>query len=483
MYIDCSILRFTIIPSFGEPKVKVLVAIANHGSGNREYLQQLLSTYNRMPFDTHVVVLSNKPKDLGPKAEVVVGVPSSNPWSLPFAHRPLFKRLVDDYDYFIYSEDDTLMPEKVLSNVMKSEAELGPAEIAGFMRTETGPGGEMFYSTAHSFFRWLPGSVRERGGRLWARYSNEHAACFVASRRQLKLAIESGGFGDEPHEGRHDMLCAAATDIYTQCGLERLVCIDDLPDFSLKHLPNKYIGRMGLPSAEMLWQLEALRRVHAGELGADELLDPETKLPGCYGSKSCRERPDPMLVEMVGREKRRVLVWCSGDGVAEADLAHRGHEVTVQPSDAVLGACCERRGLRVLPPVLAALAEEKGQHDVALIRDALHLVSDPAATLREVSAGLVSGGRVIVRVPNLNNLSTLRRRVQNPRFRMKWNRESIGAIPFTPASLKRAMCEAGLLDITVQAVVPPQRKKYLYATAGAARFQLSPHLYAVGVRG
>lgn len=460
----------------------VLAVIANHGTGNRQYLDRLLDAYREIPVETHPVILSNISKDLGPDIEVRVGVPSENPWSLPFAHRPLFRERLDEHDFFIYSEDDTLLEWPVLDRFIQSIGELEPNEIAGFMRTETSPDGIVYYSTSHSFFRWHPDTIRQRAGKLWARYSNEHAACFVVSQRQLRSAIESGGFGDEPHEGRYDMLCAAATDIYTQCGLERLVCVDDLEGFSLKHLPNKYIGKMGLPKEEMQWQIEALQRVKAGELLADELLDPETKLPGCYGSKFCREQPDPVLTELVGSSSQRVLSWCAGDGVAEANLAGRGHKLTVHPLDAVLGTCCEKRGLQVLPPVMEALENEFGRYDVVLMRDALHRVENPLVTLAFVTKCLAVGGRINVRVPNLNSAALWRKRMKDPRFKIPWTREAIGATPFTPSSLKRVMHEAGLSDVTVRAVVPSQHRKYLYASAGALRFQLSPFLYAMGVK-
>jgi len=74
------------------------------------------------------------------------------------------------------------------------------------------------------------------------------------------------GFLPNPMRKRFDMLCSAATDIYTGLWMERLLCLDRVPDFALAHLPNKYTSRMGLPAVEMEWQLDALRKIHADEL-------------------------------------------------------------------------------------------------------------------------------------------------------------------------------------------------------------------------
>ena len=95
-----------------DPSMKILVAIANYGSKNFHYLQRLIDEYGSMSYDIDIAVLSNTPKDLPPWIEVRVGLPSSNPWSHPFAHKELFANRVNDYELFIYSEDDTLITQR-----------------------------------------------------------------------------------------------------------------------------------------------------------------------------------------------------------------------------------------------------------------------------------------------------------------------------------------------------------------------------------
>src|SRR5689334_12955015 len=135
-------------------RMRILVAIANHGTKNLKYLQVLLSEYRRMPHSVEIVVLSNEPKDLGSDIEVRVGVPAKNPWSLPFAHKPLFAERVNDFDLFIYSEDDTPITEKNISAFLEAVAILPETEIPGFLRFETGPDGQRHISSAHGRFHW-----------------------------------------------------------------------------------------------------------------------------------------------------------------------------------------------------------------------------------------------------------------------------------------------------------------------------------------
>ena len=430
--------------------MRLLVAIANHGTKNRHYLDQLLKAYREMPYDVSIVVLSDAPKDdLGDDVEVLVGAPSPNPWSLPFAHRPLFRDRLDDYDCFIYTEDDTLITTKNVEAFMEANEILPDNEIAGFIRTERADDGKLSYSGCHSHFRWIPGSVRERGGKLWAELSNHHSACFLATQQQVRKAFASGGFPVEAHEGQYDMLCTAATDIYINCGFKRLVCIDDLERFTLPHLPNVYIGKLGTPEREFNWQINALRKVHAGELPRGEIAIPNTRLPGGMGSKHYRERPDPRIKDLLGSEPMDVLVWASGDGALGAALQEAGHRVWAAPMNAVMGECCEQRGLE--------LHGKGNRYDAVVVTDALHLVKDPGSVLNMLRPLLRSGGRLIARVPNLRNLGMQRRRLTDARFKLPWSQTHIGAIPYKTRKLATLAKETGFSGIKVEV---PVRKKF-----------------------
>ena len=202
---------------------RVLVAIASYGTSNDCYLQQIIREYRSMTFDIDIVVLSNVDKKLIPGVECVVGLPTRDPWSLPFAHKKLFADRRDRYDLFIYSEDDILITERNLRAWLDAAPLLAEDEIAGFLRVEYGSNGARSYPDVHARFHWDPSSVRRRGDYVLARFTNEHAACYVLTRQQLRRALNSGGFDVSPHEGSYDLACTAATDPYTQCGLTKLI--------------------------------------------------------------------------------------------------------------------------------------------------------------------------------------------------------------------------------------------------------------------
>ena len=117
--------------------MKILIAIANYGTKNARYLEKVLDEYRSMTrFPLDIVVLSNIPKDLGPGVEVIVGLPTKDPWSLPFGHKALFAERMQQYDLFIYSEDDTLITERNIDAFITMTKILPEKYIAGFLRYE-----------------------------------------------------------------------------------------------------------------------------------------------------------------------------------------------------------------------------------------------------------------------------------------------------------------------------------------------------------
>src|SRR3990172_4556724 len=130
-----------------------------------------------MNLDISIVVLSNLRKDVGRDIEVVVGLPTRNPMSLPFAHKPIFADRLEQYDLFIYSEDDILISERNIVAFRQSQDLLHKDEIAGFLRTERAPDGTIYFPDVHGRFHWDPGSVSRRADRHFAFFSNEHSPC------------------------------------------------------------------------------------------------------------------------------------------------------------------------------------------------------------------------------------------------------------------------------------------------------------------
>lgn len=381
---------------------RVLVAIANHGTKNRQFLEVLLVEYRSMDFDVDVVVFSDTPKELGDDVEVRVGAPTSDPWSLPFAHRQVFAERADDYDLFVYSEDDTHLTQRHLEAFLAVEPLLPEDEVAGFLRYELDGSGRRSYSSIHSNYRWLPESVARRGDEVFASFTNAHSACYVLTRPQLRRAIDAGGYLVAPHRGEYDMLVSAATDPYTRCGLRRRICVSRVDDFLVHHLPNAYLGRMGIDETEFRAQIVALLDIAAGTRTSRSLLNGRSRLPTSTWDVPAHPTDAASLSRAVSRPYERALTVGATSGAVERALLGPGCAITAVPLDEVLAAVARTRGLVTTSPELtAALDELEGQRfPFVLLHQMLHHAEDPTRLLRALRTLLEPDGELLATVPN-----------------------------------------------------------------------------------
>jgi len=387
--------------------LRVLVAIANYGAKNDRYLAELLAEYRSMSYQVDIVVLSDVAKESGPGVELAVGLPNKDPWSLPFAHKQLFADRLDGYDLFIYSEDDVLITEKNIQAFLRVNRNLREDEVPGFLRFEGSANGELNYPEAHGRFHWDPQTVRSRGEYTLAVFTNEHSACYMLSRAQLRAAIDSRGFLTGPHQGKHDLLCTAATDPYTQCGFQKLICISHLDEFLVHHLPNRYIGsRFGVGERELRRQVATLLQIGRSGQQATSLFQTETKLAGGRYSKDYYEPVRLDLISAIPSAARSVLSIGCGWGSTESQLAKMGLRVAAVPLDPVIPGGAEAGGIEIINGDLSSarrdLADRK--FDCLLLSNVLHLVPNPVDALSSYASLLSDGGVAIAVAPNMAGL-------------------------------------------------------------------------------
>ena len=329
-----------------------------------------------------------------------MGAPTENPWSLPFAHRPLFSERVDQYDLFIYSEDDTLFTPRNLDAFLDVKDRLAEDQVLGFLRYERYPDGRISYCGVHFHYHWEPDSTFLVDGDVFARFTNEHSALYVLDQAQLRRCLDSGEFLVTAHEGRYDMLVSAATDPYTRCGLQRVICVSRLDDFLLHHLPDVYLGKIGVDAPDVEVQLEALASTADGRASRATLFDGTTQLAvrEGYWNKRYYEKPRPDIVTRHARAGMRVLSLGVGSGQLESDWIQAGAKVTGIPLDSVIGAMAARAGIEILEPHFEEAVERLAgrDFDVILIAFVLEHLEDPVAWLQRLVPLLHHDGQFLV---------------------------------------------------------------------------------------
>lgn len=429
----------------GSPRV--LVAIASYGSRNAALLKQIIGNYRSMSMDVQVVVLSEAPKELGDDVRVAVGLPSPNPWSLPFAHKSLFAAELENFDLFVYSEDDIGVSEENIRAFMRITPHLADDEIAGYLRYEVDDGGSKFFPDMFGSFHWNASSVRQRGPYTVAEFTNEHAAFFILTQSQLRRAIESGGFVREPYQGRYDMLCTAATDPYTSCGFRKVICISEIAPFLVHHLSNRYAGHVGLPLSLFTLQAEALLGIRDKTHPASTLCRTEPEVMQASWSKSFYESASQGVLRKVPAHARTLLSIGCGWGATERALVERGVAVTALPLDSVIGAVAARNGIEM---IYASLDEglrnlEGRQFDAILIADLVQLLPEPAAVFNQCARLLRADGSLIVTGHNFNYLPVLLRMLAGTEpYRALRQYSQSGVHRLGPAELRRRLRAAGL---------------------------------------
>lgn len=451
--------------------MKILVAIANYGTGSRKYIDQVLDTYRAMSHDIHLVVHSNIPKDMGEDVEVIVGMPSKDSWSLPFAHKQFFAERIDDYDLFIYTEDDILTSEHAVNAFIDATKHLDEDEIAGYMRIERRPDGTVSYDMAHSFYRWDPRTVVERNGDLYAWFSNEHAAAYVLTREQLQRSIDSGGYLVRPYKHRYNMPETAATDPYHCCGMTKLINVSKIEDFLIHHLPNKYIDVYGIDAEIMQFQLDAIAKIAKGELPKDVLIEVESRLPGARGSKRVYARADKDLLAALKADAKQVLVVGAGHGELERAMVERGHAVTAVPVDSIIGYALATQGIETLPADLDQSVQQLAgrQFDALVLPECLNLFEDPAAVLKAYLASLIPSGQVLATLANTGDAKSLRRRlIGDPRWKGLGDFKASGTHHVTRGTAVSWLKRNGLNKIKSTGLMTRKRQKLNRLSLGLA---------------
>jgi SAM-dependent methyltransferase len=432
-------------PESKTASLRMLVAIASYGEKNLHFLKKIIAEYRRMALQVDIVVLSNAAKSLGSDVDVRVGLPSSNPWSLPFAHKPIFAAAADRYDLFLYSEDDILITEAHIRALLRVTRHLQPDEVAGYLRYEVDHAGNRWMPDLHGAFRWKPEAVKRRGPYVLGEFTNEHAACYVLTRAQLRAALRSGGFLKGPREGRYDMLCTAATDPYTCCGLRKVVCISELDDFLVHHMSNRYAGQVGLELTQCRIQIEAQFSILEGREPASTAFETESRMLTREWSKCYDEPPSDAVLDLIRPDDRRILSVGCGAGATEIRLRDRGAAVTAIPLDSIIGVCVARHGIEVVAGRLEeCLARLQGRRfDCVLITNLLHLL--PQAGLLDQLAGLTGARSFVICGPNFRTLRVLAKRaLRRSGYHRLGSFDESGINTVGPRELRRALRAAGL---------------------------------------
>ena len=232
--------------------MKILLAIANYGSTNKAYLLKCLSEYNsykKYKIDCHLYVTENI--DVSSFKNLNITVHKYNQDikdKLPFEHKILFSSNINKYEYYLYCEDDILITENNVDSWINVQNSLPMEFVCGFVRYEIKNDSEIKHFTdlnhLHSVHRGSTNkSIRHKyiiNDKLYAEPYNFHQGSYLINNDILHKVLNTGNYFSNKHYVGN--LEGAASDIYMNCNIIKIIPIFNIDEFCIHHLSNKYIS-------------------------------------------------------------------------------------------------------------------------------------------------------------------------------------------------------------------------------------------------
>lgn len=220
----------------------LLVVLVNYGTEQLNYLQQVVNEVKSFKkYEVTVVVHSNIPLDTIEGIDKTVVIKLDDYQLLPMTCRQMIDQQADNFDYFIWSENDHLWKEHHIDRYIEYLKILPENRIAGLIQYEEDRTGR-YYPAYHAHYDWDYNSVEEFGGKKFAHFTNVHQASFILSKQQLSKIRKEKDFNQFFSNDHYSVKCKTNTDIYQYAGMKKVICISDFEDNLIHHLPNIYIN-------------------------------------------------------------------------------------------------------------------------------------------------------------------------------------------------------------------------------------------------
>tara|TARA_Y100001972_G_C7645013_1_gene324093 strand:+ start:786 stop:1553 length:768 start_codon:yes stop_codon:yes gene_type:complete len=218
----------------------ILAVLVNYGEEQLQYLEQVVKELKSFQnYNVSIVVNSNIPLDIK-GIDMVNVIELDNYQLLPLTCRQVIWNHRDDFDIFLYGENDHLFKEHHIGNYLKYTSILPKNRIAGLIQYEENPTGR-YYPAYHAHYDWDYNSVEEYNGLKFAHFSNIHQATFILTQDQLLEIGSQFDFTQFFGPSHYSVKCKANTDIYQFCDMKKMICISEFEDNLIHHLPNVYI--------------------------------------------------------------------------------------------------------------------------------------------------------------------------------------------------------------------------------------------------
>lgn len=219
----------------------ILAVLVNYGNEQLQYLQEVVFALKSFKkYNVTIIVNSNIPLNIDGIDHVNL-IELNNYQLLPLTCRQVIWNYKDEFDIFLFGENDHLFKEHHIDKYLEYTSILPNNRIAGLIQYEENETGR-YYPAYHAHYDWDYNSIEEYGGKKFAHFTNIHQATFIITKDQLHKIGEQYDFTQFFGQSHYSVKCKVNTDIYQFCGMKKMICISEFEDNLIHHLPNIYIN-------------------------------------------------------------------------------------------------------------------------------------------------------------------------------------------------------------------------------------------------
>jgi len=233
--------------------MRILISIATFGVKNQQYLNKVIDEYKSFKkYETDIIVHGTDPLN----RDDIRFISHENPRNTVFFHRSDFVKNQNNYDYFIFTEDDILIKEETIDLCVNRENKIPINHVIGFLRFENTPENNRYLI---DLWTDIPGYsyIRERNINInqdiYFSVTNPHQSCYVLSQQKLKYAIENSNYEVNGTEFSADILETASSGIFTDWYmgigvLKKIIPMskNDIENCLIEHLPGNHCNAPGI---------------------------------------------------------------------------------------------------------------------------------------------------------------------------------------------------------------------------------------------
>ncbi len=295
-----------------KPTGKILAVLVNYGSEQINYLKRVveqLKSFERYQVD--IILNSNINVDIKGIDKVNVFDNLNNYQLLPLTCRKTIWENKDNYDIFIYGENDHLFLETHVDKHIEYSKILPHDRICGLFQYENKEY-DYYYPAYHAHFDWDYDSLETYDDKKFAHFTNVHQASFILTKDQLLNIGKNKDFTSFFGKSKYSVKCQVNTDIYEMSGMKKVICVSEFKENLIHHLPNLYIdgdkGRNKGQRAEDDRMKESIYKIFSKKPKENKIIN------GFYLNLDKRsDRKEKMEIELL-KTKHNIVRYPALDG-------------------------------------------------------------------------------------------------------------------------------------------------------------------------